>query len=65
MERPPICMVCLSKYPDIHGMVYAPGATLGVPCDDDWHRGVGYDPNKWKLTAFDEEFLAEQRISCS
>jgi hypothetical protein len=63
MERLPICGTCLSKYPDIRGFVYSPGATVGQQCADDWHKGPGYDPNTLHLTAFDEEFLAENHVS--
>lgn len=63
MERSPICPRCLSKHADIHGMVYAVGVILGLQCEDVWHRGAEYNPNKWVLSEFDREFLAEQHIS--
>ena len=63
MEHAPICATCLSKWPDIRGLVYGPGETVGRQCEDIWHRGIGYDPNKWVLSAFDEEFLSEQKVS--
>ena len=63
MERPEVCPYCLSKYTDIRGLVYGPGDRVGTQCPNDWHRGPGYDPNVFKLSAFDEEFLAEQKIS--
>jgi hypothetical protein len=44
-------------------MVYAVGVVLGLQCEDVWHRGAQYDPNKWVLSAFDEEFLSEQKVS--
>ena len=62
MERLPICPGCLSKWPDIKGLVYSAGATVGTQCADEWHRGVGYDPNKLDLTDADREFLAGQHI---
>jgi hypothetical protein len=63
MERSPICATCLSKYPDIRGLVYFPGQVVGTQCPDAWHRGADYDPDKWVLSAFDEEFLTEQKVS--
>ena len=63
MERSPICPNCLSKYPEIRGQVYPSGGYLGTRCEDVWHKGAEYDPNKWDLSAFDQEFLAEQHIS--
>jgi len=62
MERSPICPTCLSKHADIHGMVWAVGG-VGHSCDDVWHRGAEYDPNRWKLSPFDEEFLSENHVS--
>jgi hypothetical protein len=63
MEHSPICAQCLSKYRNIRGLLYAPGSHVGVQCDDIWHKGWDYDPNKWVLSPFDLEFLAEQRVS--
>ena len=63
MERSPICPGCLSKYLEIHGLVYGVGSCVGTRCEDDWHKGVGYNPDRWELTAFDEEFLAENLVS--
>jgi hypothetical protein len=63
MDRSPICPTCLSKNEDIHGMVYPAGNHVGERCDDAWHRGAEYDPNRWQLSAFDREFLSEQKVS--
>jgi hypothetical protein len=63
MEHSPICPNCLSKYHDIPGLLYGPGQVVGTKCDDIWHKGWNYDPNKWVLTPFDQEFLAEQKVS--
>lgn len=62
MEHSPICPQCLSKYPDIRGLLYAVGQVVGQQCADGWHNGPGYDPSVLHLTAFDEEFLAEQKV---
>lgn len=63
MERLPICPNCLSKHPDIRGMFYRNGKLTGERCEDIWHRGPQYDPDRWILSAQDEEFLAEQKVS--
>ncbi len=63
MERLPICPNCLSRWPDIRGMIFAVGSTASTQCDHIWHHGAEYDPNRWVLSAFDEEFLAERKIS--
>jgi hypothetical protein len=63
MERSPICPNCLSKFNDIRGCIYVDGKVTGRRCEDDWHRGIGYDPNKWDLSEFDTEFLSEQKVS--
>jgi hypothetical protein len=63
MERSPICPNCLSKHENIHGMLYAVGQTVGTRCDDAWHLGATYNPDRWILSAFDEEFLAENLVS--
>jgi hypothetical protein len=63
MERSPICPGCLSKYEDIKGLVYRDGNPVGEQCSDVWHRGVTYNPDRWVLTAYDEEFLSEQHIA--
>lgn len=63
MERSPICPNCLSKNEDIHGMIYSVGQVVGVRCSDLWHKGWISDPDKWVLTAYDQEFLAEQKVS--
>ena len=65
MERSPICPRCLSKFPDIRGLIYTMGDRVGKQCEDVWQRGVEYDPDRWVLTPFDEEFLSEQKISTS
>jgi hypothetical protein len=63
MERSPICPTCLSKHENIPGMLYADKQVVGTRCDDIWHRGAEYNPNRWNLSEFDREFLDEQRIS--
>lgn len=63
MDRSLICPNCLSKHENIHGMLYAVGQTVGTRCEDVWHLGATYNPDRWELTASDEEFLAEQYIS--
>ena len=63
MERSPICVTCLSKYPDIRGLVYTPGMTVGLQCGDTWHLGAEHNPDRWVLSAFDTEMLAELHIS--
>jgi hypothetical protein len=63
MERSPICPQCLSKWPDIKSLLYTAGQHVGQPCEDVWHKGSNYDPDRWVLSAQDEEFLETQRIS--
>lgn len=63
MERPPLCPTCLSKWPEIHGMIYHDGQPTGDRCENTWHLGAEYNPDRWELSAFDEEFLSEQHIS--
>lgn len=63
MERIPLCPTCLSKWLEIHGMIYRDGRPTGERCEDIWHMGAEYNPNRWVLSAFDEEFLAEQHIT--
>jgi hypothetical protein len=62
MERSPICPVCLSKYEDIHGALFGPGATHPCLCADSWHKGALYNPNLWLLTESDILFLHEMCI---
>jgi hypothetical protein len=62
MDYPDICPKCLSKYPDIHGMIYGVGQYIGRQCEDDWHRGQNYNPNELVLTADDRTFLTGNRI---
>jgi hypothetical protein len=64
MEWPPTCPRCASKYAEIHGVVFATGSTAGVPCDNDWHKGPGYDPSKLNLSDTDRAFLMETHIRC-
>jgi len=63
MERSPICASCLSKYPDIRGLIYSEGNPVGVQCSNVWHNGPNYDPDRWVLSPFDFEFLSEQHVS--
>jgi hypothetical protein len=63
MERSPICPNCLSKFCEIHGMLYRAGNPVGERCEDVWHLGAEYNPDRWELSAFDEEFLSEQKIA--
>ena len=63
MEHSPICPKCLSRFVEIHGLIYHQGSPVGERCEDAFHRGPGYDPDRWILSAQDEEFLAEQKIS--
>ena len=63
MERSPICPNCLSKYAEIHGMLYRNGNPVGERCEDSWHLGAEYNPDRWVLSAFDEEFLSEQKVA--
>jgi hypothetical protein len=44
-------------------MIYSVGQVVGVRCSDLWHKGWISDPDKWVLTAYDQEFLAEQKVS--
>lgn len=63
MDRPALCPGCLSKYEEIHGLIFAAGSTASTQCDHDWHRGVTWNPDRWVLTPFDEEFLSEQKVA--
>ena len=63
MERSPCCPTCLSKYEDVHGMIYPCGATDPRRCEDIWHRGSQYDPNKLDLSDEDMEFLKDLRVT--
>ena len=63
MEHSPCCPQCCSRYANIRGLLYSPGQVVGTQCPDIWHRGADYDPDKWVLSEFDTEFLAEQHIS--
>ncbi len=64
MDRPSNCPNCASRWPDIKGLLYHPGQHVGVPCTDSWHTdSVDFDPDRWVLSAQDEEFLETQRIS--
>lgn len=63
MERSPICPNCLSKFSDIRGMLYRDGKPIGERCEDDWHRGAGYDPNRWELSSSDIAWLSEGLVS--
>lgn len=44
-------------------MIYRDGNPVGERCSDSWHFGPSYDPDRWVLSAQDEEFLAEQKVS--
>ena len=65
MERSPICPKCLSKDPLIRGLIYTMGDRVGKQCEDLFHCRSDYNPDRWDLTAYDEEFLSEQHISVS
>ena len=58
VDWPATCPTCYSKYPDIHGVLFSPGCAAGRPCEDLWHRGKDYDPNKLNLTEQDRAWLA-------
>jgi hypothetical protein len=60
LERSPCCPTCLSKYEDVHGPC---GATDPRRCEDIWHRGSQYDPNKLDLSDEDMEFLKDLRVT--
>jgi hypothetical protein len=62
LERPSVCPACISKYPDIHGMIYGVGQYIGRQCENNWHRGQNYNPNELVLTADDRKFLSKQNI---
>ena len=63
MERSLICPGCLSRYEDIRGLIYVVGVAVGTRCENDWHLGATYNPNRWELSEFDREFLDEQHVS--
>ena len=63
MEHTPICPKCLSRFVTIHGLIYTNGNLVGERCEDVFHRGPDYDPDRWVLSAQDEEFLSTQHIS--
>jgi len=62
LNRPLTCPRCLSRFIDIHGMVYAAGSSVGVRCEHDWHQGPDYNPNELKLTDDDRAFLTRGKI---
>lgn len=63
VDRPETCPFCASRYQNIRGLVYGPGAHIGTQCENEWHKGADYDPNVLTLSAYDEEFLSEQKVS--
>ena len=56
------CPKCLSRFRDIHGMVYPSGSHEGTPCENDWHKGPDYDPSILVLTVADKALLKLARI---
>ena len=62
MDTPELCPRCLSKYEEIHGMIYVFGSVIGTRCDHDWHYGAGYEPSKIVLTDSDREFLRDLKV---
>ena len=57
-----LCPTCLSKYPDIKGLIYAYGSAYGTQCADLWHKGSDYDPSVLKLTTSDKQLLRDLDI---
>ncbi len=43
-------------------MIYPCGATDGRRCEDVWHRGAKYDPDRFDLSDEDRAFLRENKI---
>lgn len=62
MAWPSVCPTCLSRHEDIHGMIYLAGAAAGIRCEDDWHKGSGYDPEELNLTDADRAWLKRAQI---
>jgi len=62
MAHDSICPGCASRYEDIRGLLYSPGATVGTQCLNDWHRGSGFDRSKLVLTAEDRVLLAGMKV---
>ena len=63
-DRPLWCPRCLSKFPDIRGVIYPDGnVNDGYRCMHDCHLGVGYDPNVLVLTVEDRDFLQIMSIA--
>jgi hypothetical protein len=59
---PTLCPKCLSKYPDIRGMLYPLGSYIGDQCEDDWHKGASYDPNVFILSDADRDLLTKAKV---
>ena len=62
MAYPSTCPQCCSRYEDIRGLLYTPGATVGTQCLDDWHKGSGFDRSKLDLTEEDRVFLTKMKV---
>lgn len=62
MAYPTLCPKCLSRYPDIRGMIYPVGSYIGKQCEDGWHRGPDYDPSVLTLTISDKQLLRDLDI---
>ena len=43
-------------------MIYSVGSSAGVRCEDAWHLGMDYDPNKLLLTPEDKVLLKGMKI---
>ena len=62
MAFPTLCPKCMSRYPDIRGMIYPVGSYIGDQCQDAWHKGAGYDPNVLTLTDADRSLLTKALV---
>jgi hypothetical protein len=63
MAHASTCPGCASRWPDIRGLLYSPGATVGTQCTDDWHKGADYHPEILVLTVEDRAWLAGMHIT--
>jgi hypothetical protein len=59
---PTLCPKCLSRYPDIRGMIFPVGSCDGTQCEDGWHKGPDYDPNVLVLTEKDRVLLSKALV---
>lgn len=57
LERLKVCPTCISRFEDIHGIVYPAGSYSGTPCEDSWHRGPNYNPDVLVLTEADRKMF--------